>query len=196
MDKKPKKPKEPKELLSILAYAKRRGCSDTSIHKAIKSGRIVKGVKVIGKKRLIIPSIADKELAENQNPNYDRVTKSGEQTNAHVQQPPTETEPEVQGGQATLAKAKQAQAIYKAKLAELEYKEKSKALVDRNAVYKALFAAGQELRSEFQSIPDRFIDNILAAPSRNEAHRILYEAIASALTKLSDINARDLTVDR
>lgn len=181
--------------ISIKAYARHRGCSDTAVHKAIKAGKIAKGYKRLGEKPFINPAVADKEWNDSSDPNYERVAKSGKPVfeNAPAETAEKDVTP---SSNATLQAAKRAQAVYKAKYMELEYKEKAGKLVDKDSVYKALFAAGQELRAEFQSIPDRYIDTILAAKSRNEAHKLLFEAIATALNKLADIDKRDITTIR
>jgi hypothetical protein len=44
-----------------------------------------------------------------------------------------------------------------------------------------------------QAIPDRVIDDVLAARSRNEAHQVLYNAIADALEMLTEISERPIT---
>lgn len=93
----------------------------------------------------------------------------------------------------TLAAARKAQEVYKAKIAELDYKKRIGDLVAKDEVYKSLFAFGQELRTQFQAIPDRVVDNMLAASSRNEAHIILYEAITKVLENLADIESRKIT---
>jgi hypothetical protein len=189
------------ELISIREYARRRGCSDTSVHKAIREGKIVNG-RVVDKdgKPKINPAIADVEWQSNHNPAYERKTKRGTQVfNADAGDlAPQQTGSDGQAvrNEQTLAAAKRAQAVYKAKLSELEFKKKAGQLVNKDEVYKALFAAGQELRQSIMAIPDRTIDNILAARSRNEAHNLLTNALADALEALVDIQTRDLSNER
>lgn len=193
------------ELISIREYARRKGCSDTAIHKALKAGKIVKGLVSKGGKKFINPAIADSEWNSNHNPAYDRTTRKGTPVFGEGQaiaEPPTGV-PDTgatprlgnagQGGEATLANAKRAKAVYDAKIAELTFKEKAGLLVDKQHVYKALFAAGQEVRQALIIIPDRIIDDLLAASSRNAAHQMLTDAIANALDALSDIQNRDIT---
>jgi len=175
-------------LLSIREYARRKGCSDTAVHKAIKAEKIVKGVDYTNPKRpKINPDIADKEWSAFKDPDYRRRARNGKEIFEEEVKPsePVETATNPRTD-TSLAAAKRAQAVYKAKILELEMKQKQGSLVDRDQVYKALFAAGQEVRSALQAVPDRFIDNILAARSRNEAHSILSNAIADALEKLAD----------
>jgi predicted transcriptional regulator len=194
-------------IISIREYGRRRGCSDTAVRKAINAGKIVEGVardkrgKVLG----IYEEVANAEWALNHDPMRERVTKNGEASERFLE---AETKPAAPIGQGkptgysgaanenSLAAAKRAQAIYKAKLSELEYKQKAGKLVDKQEVYKQLYGAGQELRQAFQTIPDRFIDDILAASSRNESHQVLFNAIADVLEGLSEIEKRELVVNR
>lgn len=198
------------KLISIREYGRRRGCSDTAVRKSILAGKIIEGVardkrgKVLGIKE----DIANEEWAMNHDPMKERVTQNGE-ASARFLEPETNAEPSPkpkQQGKSTgysgaanensLAAAKRVQALYKAKLSELEYKQKSGKLVDKQEVYKQLYGAGQELRQAFQTIPDRFIDDILAAKNRNEAHQILFNAIADVLEGLAEIEKRELAVNR
>jgi hypothetical protein len=59
-------------------------------------------------------------------------------------------------------------------------------LVNSKDVYKELFAVGQTVRSAMQAIPDKYIDNILACDTRQEASDLLNKAISQALEELSN----------
>lgn len=181
------------ELVSIREYSRRRGTSDTAIHKAIRSGKIVVGLVEKGGKKFINPAVADVEWSSRRDPNYERKTQSGKllftDKNSEEVAPPS-------AQSASMASARTASAVYKAKILELEMKQKQGVLVERDQVYKALFVAGQEVRTSLLAIPDRFIDNILASHSRNEAHKLLYDAIADALEQLSELDKRELNSAR
>lgn len=197
-------------IISIREYGRRKGCSDTAVRKAINAGKIVEGVarNKRGKPLGIYEEIANREWALNHDPMRERVTKNGEASERFLEendsskdapksQPKQPTAPGYNpANESSLANAKRAQAIYKAKLSELEYKQKAGQLVDKQEVYKQLYGAGQELRQAFQTIPDRFIDEILAARSRNEAHQVLFNAIADVLEGLSEIEKREINVNR
>lgn len=189
------------EQISIREYARRKGCSDMAVHKAIKSGKIDAGLIIKGNKKLINPAVADAEWRTNFNPNYDRNPKLAESLSDEP--PPPRAEPKsnhgkreagpVEGlpeGGPSIAKAKLKSEVLKAAKLELEYKEKVGTLLEKSKVYKALYEIGQEMRASFQALPDRVIDDILAAPSRNHAHQILFNAIADELEKLSSIDKR------
>jgi hypothetical protein len=203
-------------IISYREYGRRRGCSDTAVRKAIIAGKIFEGVarNKRGKALGIYEEIANREWAMNHDPVRERVSQNGESTARFMeveaegeQSPSAPSEPTTKpraipkegynpANENTLAAAKRAQAVYKAKLSELEYKQKAGQLVDKQEVYKQLYGAGQELRQAFQTIPDRFIDDILAAKTRNEAHQILFNAVADVLEGLAEIEKREIAVNR
>lgn len=80
-------------------------------------------------------------------------------------------------------------------MAALELKERKGQLVDKSRVYRSLFEVGQEIRTSVLSVPDKTIDNILAAPTRNEAYTILQAALTDALTQLSELKEGDLNLN-
>lgn len=190
--------------VSIRQYAKDRGVSDTAIRKAINAGKIVNGRVFENGIPRIIPSIADAERAL-----YEASPTRGK---TQTQTPPTEKKPVKAAANPTpppappvvtneppkppagsLAAARLIQAQIKAKDMELDLRRKTGELVEKKKVYDALFGFGQEIRATFQVIPDRYIDEILAAKSRNEAHGILYKVISDALETLADFGKRDIT---
>lgn len=92
----------------------------------------------------------------------------------------------------TLADAQLMERIAKARLAQLDCKQREKELVERAEVESSLFALAKELRDALLSIPDRIIDNIMAAETRTQGHRIMYDAIADELDRLSDEGIRKI----
>lgn len=58
-------------------------------------------------------------------------------------------------------------------------------LVEKKEVYKDLFLFAQEMRAELQNIPERTIDEIMAAVSRNKGYLILSGEIDKVLEKLA-----------
>lgn len=184
--------------ISIRQYAKDCKCSDTAVHKAIKAGKIVKGLTYDENGRpKILPEIANREWGEFKETSAPVKPKPLAGKKEPIKQaPPVVEAPGSTVSDSTptnnLAKARLAHTISKAKLAELDFQRKKGALVNKDQVYKALFAAGQEVRATFQAIPDRHIDEIFSAKTRNEAHEILYGVISKALETLADIGKRDL----
>lgn len=190
------------ERISIREYSRRIGTSDTAVRKAIKAEKIIDGVVYDENgKPYIVPSIANSEWSKSYDPSYERVTKSGGPVrvyqNRNSGQPKEESEEQESVGKhtvdASLASARRAQAVFKAKILELEMKQKQGALVDAKQVYASLFDAGKEIRSALERIPDRVIDSVLAASTRSEAHLILSNEINATLHALQDILRRDIT---
>ena len=197
------------EQLSIREYSRwlaDRGVNvtDVAIGKAIKAGKIDKAIDRTNPKRpKIDPELASQEWGKNYDPSYHRkdsiTEKLGETITGSkpgtkpTREPKTETEPPSNGGK-SLAEIKRQTAEVRLHEAALDLKKKRGELVDKQKVYRALFSAGQEVRTAFQAIPDRVIDDILAAKTRNEAHGVLFNAIADTLEMLSEIANRDINV--
>ncbi len=189
------------ELISIREFGRRVGVSDTAIRKMIKEGRLsdksIERDPATGK-----PSIVyDQALMEYQSVGGGLKKESGVDNTPHKyrknvpplplsQQGQTEDvePPTVPTGQLSIAEAKRQSAIYDAKLKGLELAERQKVLVPRNKVYEELFAFGQEIKSNMLSIPDKYIDLILACKTRGEAHVTLYTAINESLETLARAN--------
>ena len=190
------------EAISIREYARQRGCSDTAVRKAVDSGKIVRGIIDQHTKRpKILPSIADVEWSSYTNPNYNRTSKSGGKASPPV--PPSapivdvsEEEPSAppaRTGGKSLAQIKLLQAEVRLQTDALELKRKKGDLVDRKQVYNALFAMGREVKNTVMNIPDRYIDAILAAPTRNDAHTVLTNALIEALETMTEMQNREIT---
>lgn len=170
------------ELMKILQYAKHAGVSDALIHREIKEGKIKEGVVLIKGKRWIDPDIADAERAKHKDPTHRRVTRRDkEEGRAKVGD----------GDTPTMTEVKLKQEVIRTKKMHLEYEKKKGTLVEKDAVYKALFDYAQEIRIEVESIPDKVVDDMLAAADRHRARTILSEAIEDALLALSkQVNIR------
>lgn len=180
--------------VSFSAYAKMRGCSDVAIHKAVKAGKIVKGVvteetTVKGKPhtvRKILPSVANAEWLSAYNPNYiknhnlDKAFFGSNQSssegsileNEDVSLSPTE--------------ARNKKQVYDMLITKLEFEQKSGKLVEKDLVYKQLYAFGQQVRQSILSVPTRVVEDMLACTNRVEAHTVLERALSEALEKLSE----------
>ncbi len=194
------------EKVSIREFARRVGVSDTAVLKAIKTEKIVKALDyTIPHRPKIDPDVALEEWGKNYDPTYERTSKENKSMGSEVLTPNPKAvskkekvdtsdkadTPEPSNGK-SLADIKRQTAEVKLHIAAIELKEKRGELVNKDKVYKALFSAGQEVRSTMQAIPDRVIDDVLASKSRNEAHQILFNAIADALETLSEISNREI----
>lgn len=178
-----------KEEISIREFARRVGVSDTAIRKFIESKNITDCVEYTETGRVKINyevmlghwNDRGGSMAVKFEPNKsDYIPKKNKQVTAPP--PPTKTAT----GEMTVNEANRKAAVYKSQLMGLELAEKQGLLVNKQKVYKSLFEYGQVLRTDLLAIPDRYIDEILAADSRNAAHQKLYEAISKALEQLTN----------
>lgn len=179
------------EEISVREFGRRVGVSDTSIRKALEKGRIKEGYDL--KKRIIHYEIALLEWNASGGgaKKFEaavQTTSSDQQTN--INQNNIIPEIETVNIRMPITEAKRLDAVFAAKKKELEVAELKRILVSREKVFKQLFQAGQEVRATLQTIPDKYIDNILASENRNEAHTILYNAITEALESLSFKNVK------
>lgn len=182
--------------VSIREYARSKGVSDTTVRKAIKSRKINAGYDATTKK--IIPDIADREWGDT----IVQVTPESVPAVKPIANV-ANTEPgaqEITGEgifldkDETYAEALRKDLIIKANLNALKLRMKEGEVVEKSKVYKELFAFGKQIRLRFQSVPDRVIDDVLAAPGRNEAHLILFNAISDILEELTGIGEKDLKI--
>lgn len=179
----------PEHAISIREYARRRGCSEGAVRRAIGDGRIASKAVVRNPhngRPMVLPNLADsswREVIKGNNPKLaDNVASAA-----------TEHAP-VPGR--SLIDIKRMSAEIELQLKALELKERRGALVDREKVYSSLFSMGKELRQEFENIPDRVIDSILVSDNRNAAHNVLAGAIADVLEKISELFERDIIMKR
>lgn len=178
--------------VSIREYARSKGVSDTAVRKAIKAGKIKGGYDEAGKK--IIVDVADSEWG-------DTIIPVPAESEPKLKAAANEADPGAQGttGEGvfldkdeTYAEALRKDLIIKANLNALKLRMKEGEVVEKSKVYKELFAFGKQIRLRFQSVPDRIIDDMLAAPGRNEAHMILFNAISDVLEELAGTGENEL----
>jgi hypothetical protein len=161
--------------ISQREYGRLIGVSGEAVRKAIKAGYIVKGWDE--KAQRIYPNKANEEWGkafkedvtvqdfktpQNTNPNSITITSND-----------------------TLYEAKRKKEILSAKIMALDLAERQGVLVLKEAIYKELFAKGQEIRSDLLNMPNRCIDNIIAANDRNKAMLILTDEIVQTLEKFT-----------
>lgn len=171
------------DLVSILKFASMRGVSDARVHAAIKEGKIKQGIVTVKGRRWIDPEIASKEWDKHLDPTHKRVTRAAkkQKEEADIESPDG----------ITLAQVKIKQEIIRTQKMNLDYQKRKGTLVEKDAVYKALFDYAQEIRIELESIPDKVVDDMLAAADRHKARTILVEAIEDSLILLSkQVNIR------
>ena len=178
--------------LSIRAYAQHRGVSHTAVAKAIKAGRI--SVEADGK---IDPAKADAQWARNTLPSQNLNT--GASKSAPKVATPTVSTPvsnrEVSTPLETRVNAPDYQTsraireAYAARLAKLEFEERTGKLLNADEVKVKHFNLARLLRDRIQQIPRKVAPQIVAAvvaqPDQRVVEDLLMEAIREALEELS-----------
>ena len=183
--------------LSIRAYAQHRGVSHTAVAKAIKAGRI--SVEPDGK---IDPAKADAQWARNTLPSQNLNTGAVKPAPKVATPPfstPVSTAPvanrELQPPLETRAAAPDYQTsraireAYAARLAKLEFEERTGKLLNADEVKVKHFNLARLLRDRIQQIPRKLAPQIVAAvvaqPDQRVVEDLLMDAIREALEELS-----------
>jgi hypothetical protein len=198
--------------ISVRAYSRMIGVSDTSIRKAIKAKKIVKGFDPVSGE--IIPSIADKEYgnaikAATVKPG-ETVIKSIEKIKAKKSSIKTEKptvydeygediDQPVFDPNAPLTTETPVENIlvldtyYKAKLNKMKMEQMEGTLVLRAEVDKEAFALGVEIKKALQNIPARIAALVRATDSDAAAEMMIRDEVNGALLVLSQI--KTITID-
>ena len=170
--------------MSQRAYAEYLGISNTAISDAVKDGRIKKGWDKKAQK--IIVELADKEfgLLHKKTNIAELLADPGPNGEDELTQIETSDELKLTA-KSSYGEAKRIREIIQARLAALDLKERKGELVNKDEVYKQLYAFGQQLRIAILSAADRVIDNVLACKTRAEAHSILFTDLHGTLENLA-----------
>ncbi len=160
-----------RKLISQRAFAEMIGITRTTLAKHIKNGKMD---LVDGK---VDPVSAKKQLAKNIDMTHGR-------TKLNITSKKIESaKGDRQNDGATFSKAKAFKEGYKAKLAELEYKEKIKEYVKAVDVESASFTMARKIRDQLLNIPDRVQAEFAALTGRKseEVRAILLREIQTAI---------------
>jgi hypothetical protein len=168
--------------LSIRAYAKHRGVSDTAVHKAIRAGRITPGPD-----GTIDPTRADAEWASN----------SVQQTSGTRQRATTATV-DIGGatvtgnGGSSLLQARTVNEVVKAQTNRVKLERLRGELVDRSQAISHVFRLAREERDAWLNWPAR-VSAQMAATLNIDAHALhvaLDTAVREHLSELGEIHPR------
>ena len=178
--------------LSIRAYAQHRGVSHTAVAKAIKAGRI--SVEPDGK---IDPAKADAQWARNTLPSQNLNTSASKPA-PKVATPPVSTPvatvssrelpPPLETGRISAPDYQTSRAIreaYAARLAKLEYEERTAKLISSDEVEMRTFNLARRLRDRMQTIPRRLAAALAAEQDPRVIEQRLDDEIRQALEELS-----------
>lgn len=162
-------------LLSLRAYAKHRGVSHAAVQKAIRSGRIATNAD-----GLIDSERADAEWNAKTRPGQRRGKQAQPATNEPAEAP-------VAGG-LDYFRARAIRENYLARLAKIEFEEKTAKLISRDEVQVAAFTKARTVRDNLLNIPDRVAATLAAESDADKAHQILTGEIRKALDELAGAN--------
>lgn len=167
--------------MNVSAYARHRGVSHVAVLKAIKAGRIAKEAD-----GTIDPVKADAAWGGNTSPAQQRKPGAKPKPAPTHGKRPIDSSPvsAVVNNGPSYAQSRAVKEAYLARLAKLDYEEKSSALVRADSVKVAWFNALRVLRDRVLNLPDRLAPLLASEtdPKRvrelldNELQQILHDA--------------------
>ncbi|QQR68399.1 MAG: hypothetical protein IPI58_05955 [Alphaproteobacteria bacterium] len=166
--------------INVSAYARHRGVSHVAVLKAIKAGRIAKDAD-----GTIDPVKADAAWGRNTSPAQRR--KPAKENTGKIERPADAHAPIVGGP--SYAQSRAIKEAYNARLAKLEYEEKSGALVRTDAVKVAWFNTLRVLRDRALNLPDRLAPLLAAETDPRRVRDLLDAQLRQILTDAADDTA-------
>lgn len=180
------------ERISLREFARRLNTNDKSVRDAIKKKAIINGVeyKTNGQPRIVYEiALREWESWISLEGRESKIDFSAAKKETHIKREREGERPIAESGIVREANSTQkinhARAAIKLQMDSMELQKKKGQLVEKDKVNKELFEAGKEIRETLLTIPDRIVDDMLAADNRNEAHTLLYKEIEMSLEKLS-----------
>lgn len=202
--------RKPLEKVSQREFARRLGVSNEAVSKAVNTGKISKGWDKKEKKIIVEKAMEEwgniflQANAEGAAATAEAVKRLQDFPTMQPDKPqakrkdPDDSE---QGAfdeleefelavssKAPFAEALRVEKVAKARQEIIKLRKETGELVNKEAVYRQLYGFGQSVRNALLVIPDRAIDEILAAPNRSTAHQVLTKYVHEALTKLTDVD--------
>ncbi|CAG1000248.1 hypothetical protein ARNL5_04039 [Anaerolineae bacterium] len=174
-------------LLTMNAYAKRRGVSHTAVAKAVKAGRISRTAE-----GLINPEAADRQWADNTDPSKPLNSVTGNPRHRRNMDSPSmsssnpETASTAQaGGLPPYSQSRAIREAYEARLRKLEYEVRIGKLISADEVKVVAFNIARITRDKLMGIPDRLAPILAGISDSHEAHRLLSAEIRLVCEDLS-----------
>ena len=158
-------------LLSLRAYAKHRGVSLAAVQKALHSGRITANAD-----GLIDSERADAEWTAKTRPGQRRGRPVAAQAREPVEAPASGLD---------YFRARAIRESYLARLAKIEFEEKTAKLISRDEVQVAAFTRGRTIRDNLLNLADRLAATLAAESDADRVHQLLSAEIRQALEELS-----------
>ena len=181
--------------LTIRGYARRRGVSHTAVRKALATGRIKPSPD-----GTIDPEAADRQWAAATDLSKPRNSVTGVPRRGRAHGAPSDQlgTARLEEGLAPLpgesgvprlvssyAASRAAREAYLARLAKLDFEERSGKLVDADEVRAQIFRLGRRLRDTLMGIPDRLAPVLVGQADQATIHRMLTEELMASLAELS-----------
>ena len=181
--------------LTIRGYARHRGVSHTAVRKALAAGRITTGPG-----GGIDPVLADQEWATSTNLSKPRNSVTGVPKKRRAPDAPSDAlgVPGLEEGLAPLsgeggaprlvssyAASRAAREAYLARLAKLDFEQRSGKLIDADEVRAQIFGLGRRLRDALLGLPDRLAPVLAGQADQATVHQLLTEEIMVCLAELS-----------
>ena len=198
--------------IGLSEYAKHVGCSANVVSRAIDKGRIPAsavtkanapgaggtGFRIFINRTEADPAWVDSFNELSDSPTYparlavERIKKSLAAANGTEGTTETlfsdDAEPVTEPDKKSLAEVQRLDKMASAALKQIELLQKKEALVSRDAVYKQLFDAGQKIRNNLMTIPNRITADVLSAGGNHaKVRQILTDAIATSLEGLDSL---------
>lgn len=184
------------ELISIREAARRLGVSDTAVHKAIDAGRTSIAARKPGSNR---PLVAWPQIQTDWQANSDvsRRTHVGSKTPkaakapaarspAPAPVPAVEVQPPTAGAAGTsFAASRAVRETYQARLAKLEFEQKSGKLVEVDQIKVRAFKLARSARDQLLTMPDRLAPILASETDVLEVHRLLTEDIERTCERIA-----------
>jgi hypothetical protein len=186
--------------ISIRAYARHRGVSDTAVHKAIREGRITREAD-----GSIDAARADREWARNSgdpvlretakpvaNPAAKPTVKPGTQTPPSREASAEPVVPPLTVGGTTLLQARTVHEALRVQLRKVELAEKKEELVDRARAVAHVFKLAREERDAWLNWPNRIAPQLAVHLEVDEhtLHVALDAAVREQMDELGAIHPK------
>ncbi|WP_257286414.1 hypothetical protein [Endozoicomonas sp. SESOKO1] len=162
------------KLISQAEFARQQGVNRSYITKLVKNGI----VKLVDGK--VNPEQAVQAIEDNIDPAQHRPSKERQAKQAMQEIMPAGG----QGGAVDFVTARTMREAFRAKLAKLDFEERSGQLTDATKVKNDAFKAGRIVRDELLAIPDRLCDVLAAEEDAAAVRKLLFEELELVLNRL------------
>jgi len=169
-------------IMSMRQYARHRGVALSAVQKAVKAGRIAKLPD--GK---IESDAADAGWKRNTKTYAPAVTRNSAPPATTQRSEPADDD-HTGFGASQYTKARAVREHYQARLAKVEFEERTAKLISKDEVEVAAFNKFRQFRDHMLNIPDRIAALVAAESEAAKCHAILSDEIRRALNDFANAN--------